>query len=161
MYIPKDLLIILIVLLISETIITSCLLLAWYRSKASQRVLETQKLVHAKVSKLEKKQQLSKLMADVFLPNSLSELYQRLLHIYGSSTTVLQEKYPQLTELDICVLIMIGAGVSNIEIIQYFNMTKRTYYKRRQVISKRLGISATELESFSKKEIALSSKTNW
>ena len=47
------------------------------------------------------------------------------------------------TEVDIQVLILIGMGLETQDILLILDMSKRTYYKRRQIISKRMSISTT------------------
>ena len=44
------------------------------------------------------------------------------------------------------MLILIGMGLETQDILLILDMSKRTYYKRRQIISKRMSISTTELD---------------
>ena len=46
--------------------------------------------------------------------------------------------------------LLIGLGVENHEILSLTDMSKRTYYKRRQVIAQRMNTSAAELDEFVK-----------
>lgn len=67
---------------------------------------------------------------------------------YNKEVNSLQNHYPQLTEVDIDVLLLLGIGLDNQEIVEFLDLSKRTYYKRRQVIAGRLGVSAVELNDF-------------
>lgn len=67
---------------------------------------------------------------------------------YSKEVNSLQNHYPQLTEVDIDVLLLLGIGLDNQEIVEFLDLSKRTYYKRRQVIAGRLGVSAVELNDF-------------
>ena len=73
-----------------------------------------------------------------------------LQHLFGQKFEHLHHKYPELTELDIQVLTLIGLGVDTTEIIQITDMSKRTYYKRRQLIAKRMNTSAAQLDAVAK-----------
>lgn len=60
----------------------------------------------------------------------------------------IREQYPNLTELDILVICLIGIGMDNDEICTILRMEKRTLYRRRQLIAQRVGMSSTQLELF-------------
>ena len=62
----------------------------------------------------------------------------------------IRRQYPSLTDADAQVLLLIGLGVENHEILSLTDMSKRTYYKRRQVIAQRMNTSAAELDEFVK-----------
>ena len=68
-------------------------------------------------------------------------------HIFDDRIALLHQQYPKLTDLDIQVLILIGLGVENYEILTFTDMSKRTYYKRRQLIAQRMGTTAAQLNS--------------
>lgn len=68
-------------------------------------------------------------------------------HIFDDRVSLLHRQYPKLTDLDIQVLILIGLGVENYEILTFTDMSKRTYYKRRQLIAQRMGTTAAQLNS--------------
>lgn len=68
-------------------------------------------------------------------------------HIFDDRVSLLHRQYPKLTDLDMQVLILIGLGVENYEILTFTDMSKRTYYKRRQLIAQRMGTTAAQLNS--------------
>ena len=68
-------------------------------------------------------------------------------HIFDDRVSLLHRQYPKLTDLDIQVLILIGLGVENYEILTFTDMSKRTYYKRRQLIAQQMGTTAAQLNS--------------
>ncbi|MBQ7531693.1 MAG: hypothetical protein IJT12_08285 [Paludibacteraceae bacterium] len=72
---------------------------------------------------------------------------QDLQALFGDKVTSLTSRYPSLTELDVQVLVLIGLGVENHEILRLTNMSKRTYYKRRQLIAQRMGTTAAQLDA--------------
>lgn len=69
-----------------------------------------------------------------------------LLRANEARIAYLKKHYANLTEVDIQVLILIGMGLETQDILLILDMSKRTYYKRRQIISKRMTISTTELD---------------
>jgi hypothetical protein len=69
-----------------------------------------------------------------------------LLRANEARISYLKKHYANLTEVDIQVLILIGMGLETQDILLILDMSKRTYYKRRQIISKRMSISTTELD---------------
>ena len=69
---------------------------------------------------------------------------------FGDKIDDIRQRFPQLTDLDCKVLILIGLGVENYEIIRLTDMSKRTYYKRRQLIAQRLGTTAAQLDAQAK-----------
>lgn len=66
--------------------------------------------------------------------------------LFGDKMNLIRQQYPQLTDLDIQVLMLIGLGVSNHEILLITDMSKRTYYKRRQLIAQRMNTIASQLD---------------
>lgn len=73
-----------------------------------------------------------------------------LLRANEARIAYLKKHYANLTEVDIQVLILIGMGLETQDILLILDMSKRTYYKRRQIISKRMSISTTELDEKAK-----------
>ena len=69
-----------------------------------------------------------------------------LLRANEARIAYLKKHYANLTEVDIQVFILIGMGLETQDILLILDMSKRTYYKRRQIISKRMSISTTELD---------------
>ena len=69
-----------------------------------------------------------------------------LLRANEARIAYLKKHYANLTEVDIQVLILIGMGLETQDILLILDMSKRTYYKRRQIISKRMSISTIELD---------------
>ncbi len=82
-------------------------------------------------------------------PDKLHALTE-LEHIFEDKIRSLRNQYPALTDLDAQVVTLIGLGVENHEIITITNMSKRTYYKRRQLISKRMQTTAALLDTIAK-----------
>lgn len=70
--------------------------------------------------------------------------------VFGKKIKAIRADYPQLTDLDVQVLILIGLGVENHEILTFLDMSKRTYYKRRQLIAQRMGTTAAQLDEMAK-----------
>jgi len=79
-------------------------------------------------------------------PHALNELQQ----LFSAKMNKIRRQYPSLTDADAQVLLLIGLGVENHEILSLTDMSKRTYYKRRQVIAQRMNTSAAELDEFVK-----------
>jgi len=69
-----------------------------------------------------------------------------LQHLFSDKIKELQRLYPSLTETDIQVVTLIGLGVENADILQLTGMSKRTYYKRRQLIAQRMSTTAAQLD---------------
>ena len=79
-------------------------------------------------------------------PDALNELLQ----LFGSKVNSIRREYPSLTDTDAQVLILIGLGVDNNEILSFTDMSKRTYYKRRQLIAQRMDTTAAQLDELAK-----------
>lgn len=73
-----------------------------------------------------------------------------LLHSNEAKIKSLKARYPLLTDADMQVLVLLGLGIETQDVLQFLDMSKRTYYKRRQLISKRMDISTTELDNKAK-----------
>ena len=79
-------------------------------------------------------------------PHALEDLQQ----LFGSKVNQLRREYPALTDTDVQVLILIGLGVDNNDILSFTDMSKRTYYKRRQLIAQRMNTTAAQLDEHAK-----------
>ena len=71
-----------------------------------------------------------------------------LTSIFADETNHLRLCYPDLTDIDICVLQLLAIGLDNQEILTFLDMSKRTFYKRRQLIAGRVGLLASQLDQF-------------
>lgn len=81
-----------------------------------------------------------------------------LQHLFADKIKKLKHQYPTLTETDIQVVTLIGLGVSNTDIIKLANMSKRTYYKRRQLIAQRMNTTAAQLDQIAQNAFATKTK---
>lgn len=88
----------------------------------------------------------SYLLEQVIKSSEHSQGIDYLLRANEARIAYLKKHYANLTEVDIQVLILIGMGLETQDILLILDMSKRTYYKRRQIISKRMSISTTELD---------------
>ena len=79
-------------------------------------------------------------------PHALEDLQQ----LFSSKVNHIRRMYPALTDTDIQVLTLIGLGVDNNEILTFTDMSKRTYYKRRQLIAQRMNTTAAQLDELAK-----------
>ena len=79
-------------------------------------------------------------------PDALDELQ----HIFSNKVQLIRREYPSLTDTDVQVLVLIGLGVDNIDILSFTGMSKRTYYKRRQLIAQRMNTTAAKLDVLAK-----------
>ena len=70
--------------------------------------------------------------------------------LFSSKVNHIRRMYPALTDTDIQVLTLIGLGVDNNEILAFTEMSKRTYYKRRQLIAQRMNTTAAQLDELAK-----------
>lgn len=68
--------------------------------------------------------------------------------IFSDETNHLRLSYPELTDIDICVIQLLAIGLDNQEILIFLDMSKRTFYKRRQLIAGRVGLLASQLDQF-------------
>lgn len=81
-----------------------------------------------------------------------------LQHLFADKIKKLKHQYPALTETDIQVVTLIGLGVSNADILQLADMSKRTYYKRRQLIAQRMNTTAAQLDQIAQNAFATKTK---
>lgn len=70
--------------------------------------------------------------------------------LFADKTKNIKRQYPSLTDTDVQVLTLIGLGVDNADILQFTDMSKRTYYKRRQLIAQRMNTTAAQLDELAK-----------
>lgn len=61
--------------------------------------------------------------------------------LYGNGLTILKEKYPSLTQMDLLIISLHAVGLSISDICILLNLTKRTIWSRRLRIKKHLGLS--------------------
>lgn len=119
-------------------------------SKLQEKLLDK---VKEKVELTQRSQKLRKqkdeLIASViYKQEHVFELGEEIKSIYETEYNAVLSKYPQLTELDMLVICLLGIGMTNEEICDLIKMEKRTLYRRRQLIAQRIGISSTELDQF-------------
>lgn len=87
----------------------------------------------------------------IYHQQGIEELSAELFGIYHKPISAIKKKHPDLTELDLLVICLLGIGMDNVEICSILRMEKRTLYRRRQLIVQRIGInSSANLEAFSK-----------
>ena len=81
-----------------------------------------------------------------------------LQHLFSDKIKKLKHQYPALTETNIQVVTLIGLGVSNTDILQLADMSKRTYYKRRQLIAQRMNTTAAQLDQIAQNAFTSNTK---
>ncbi|MBR0194742.1 MAG: hypothetical protein IJQ32_00655 [Paludibacteraceae bacterium] len=86
----------------------------------------------------------------IYHQQGIEELSAELFGIYQKPISAVKKKYPDLTELDLLVICLLGIGMDNVEVCSLLRMEKRTLYRRRQLIAQRIGMSSTALEEFAK-----------
>ena len=69
-----------------------------------------------------------------------------LQNLFSDRIKEIKRIYPALTETDLQVITLIGLGMDNTDILQLTDMSKRTYYKRRQLIAQRMNTTAAQLD---------------
>lgn len=107
---------------------------------------------HVTTSRLQiQKQMLVEQIRQKVLNNEYTS-YQKasaeLTNVFADETNHLRLTYPELTDIDICVMQLLAIGLDNQEILTFLNMSKRTFYKRRQLIAGRVGLLASQLDQF-------------
>lgn len=131
--------------LISFTVIT----IGFFKLQVNNANLK-QQLSDARIRELMYKKEYamrqSYLLEQVIKSPEHSQGIDYLLRANEARIAYLKKHYANLTEVDIQVLILIGMGLETQDILLILDMSKRTYYKRRQIISKRMSISTTELD---------------
>ena len=126
-------------------IILLIIMLVFYRIALLKRQLTDLKIrlfVNQRAQAIEHQALLEQLRRQGDMPRTMENLQA----LFSEKVISLTRQYPSLTELDIQVLILIGLGVENHEILRITNMSKRTYYKRRQLIARRMGTTAAQLD---------------
>ena len=120
------------------------LLVIYWISRLKQQMtdLQIRLLINQRAQALEHQALMEQLKQQGNAPRKLEDLET----LFGEKVNSLKMQYPSLTELDIQVLILIGLGVENHEILRLTDMSKRTYYKRRQLIAQRMGTTAALLD---------------
>ena len=87
----------------------------------------------------------------IYHQQGIEELSTELFSIYQKPINTVKKQYPDLTELDLLVICLLGIGMDNVEVCSILRMEKRTLYRRRQLIAQRIGLSSsTALEEFAK-----------
>ena len=71
---------------------------------------------------------------------------EHLMSSHKAKIEYLRKQYPALTETDIQVLVLLGMRIETQDILMLLDMSKRTYYKRRQTIAGRMNITTAALE---------------
>lgn len=84
----------------------------------------------------------------IYQQEDIKHLGKELFNIFALQINSIKEQFPQLTELDMLVLCLLGIGMDNVEICTLLRMEKRTLYRRRQLMAMRIGISSTQLDEF-------------
>lgn len=95
------------------------------------------------------KRQKDELIASyIYKQSHVRELAEEVQSIHADEFALLKTRYPQLTELDRLFICLLGIDMCNDEIADLLCMEKKTLYRRRQLISQRIGISSTQLDQF-------------
>ncbi|MCM1034337.1 MAG: hypothetical protein NC038_02170 [Paludibacter sp.] len=71
-----------------------------------------------------------------------------LQQLYNPQIVQLQETTPTLSQTEIIILILLGMGYSNHDLMSILDYSQRTIYKYRQLIAKQLNISSSMLEQY-------------
>lgn len=103
--------------------------------------------IHEIVNQYEETSHCHSLINNAKSASEKSHLLNELSHIFRERVSVLKSTYPQLTDLDMQVVILIGLDVPTQDILTFTDMSKRTYYKRRQLIAKRMDTTAAQLDT--------------
>lgn len=130
---------IIICLLIVSIVVVYALISRMKRHMADMQIREA---LHRREETIRYQQLLGQLKKN----DSKSAALNNLQILFDDKVNFVRQQYPQLTDLDIQVLMLIGLGVSNHEILLITDMSKRTYYKRRQLIAQRMNTTASQLD---------------
>lgn len=103
--------------------------------------------IHEIVNQYEETSHCHSLINNAKSASEKSHLLHELSHVFRERLSVLKSTYPQLTELDMQVIVLIGLDVPTQDILTFTDMSKRTYYKRRQLIAKRMDTTAAQLDA--------------
>lgn len=85
--------------------------------------------------------------------NDIQQLGTELAELHEVQYHEIRTVYPMLTDLDMLFLSLLSIDMDNVEISNILQMEKKTLYRRRQLIARRIGISSTELETFAKNNL--------
>lgn len=96
--------------------------------------------------KREQSMQYKSLLEQIQQQSDKSRALDKLQRIFDYKMRKIRSRYPALTDADAQVLLLIGLGVENHDILALTNMSKRTYYKRRQVLAQRMNTTAAQLD---------------
>ena len=96
--------------------------------------------------KREQSMQYKSLLEQIQQQSDKSRALDELQRIFDYKMRKIRSRYPALTDTDAQVLLLIGLGVENHDILALTNMSKRTYYKRRQVLAQRMNTTAAQLD---------------
>jgi len=139
-----------LILLLVQLILAGCiayLAIKNARLKAENESLRVRESVHRHNVSDKQEAMMEQIREKIHLREQ-AQVCRELRAAYSKEVASLQAHYPQLTEVDIEVLLLLGIGLDNQEIIEFLDLNKRTYYKRRQTVAARLGVTATELNDF-------------
>lgn len=78
----------------------------------------------------------------------LATLRAYIAQLYPKHYAIISNLFPALTDIDWSTILLLKLSFTNEEIVLLLNMSKRTYYKRRQIIAQRMHIHASELDEF-------------
>lgn len=117
-----------------------------WRAKLLEKVKEKISITEQAQHKLNRGEDL--VAKFIYSHEDIQKLSEELNSIFRQPLQTIREQYPNLTELDILVICLIGIGMDNDEICTILRMEKRTLYRRRQLIAQRVGMSSTQLELF-------------
>ena len=141
------------IVVVSTIILIAVILLVNYRTTMLKHQL-TDLRIRLLINLREQAVRYQLLMDQFKNKSNKSHALDELQHIFGDKISALRRQFPALTELDVQVLILIGLGVDNYEILQFMDMSKRTYYKRRQLIAQRMNTTAAQLDTLAKQLFA-------
>lgn len=140
----------LLILLLVQLILTGCLTYLFIKNarlKAENDSLRISESIHKHLMSDKQGAVLEQIRVKIN-QREQAQVCRELRAVYSKEVNSLLIHYPQLTELDIEVLLLLGIGLDNQEIIEFLDLNKRTYYKRRQTVAARLGITANQLNEF-------------
>ena len=119
--------------------------LCYYFINVNRQVTDLR--IHEIVNQYEETSHCHSLINNAKSASEKSHLLNELSHIFRERVSVLKSTYPQLTDLDMQVIVLIGLDVPTQDILTFTDMSKRTYYKRRQLIAKRMDTTAAQLDA--------------
>ena len=91
----------------------------------------------------------------IYQKHDTKALGEELMNLFAEQVSTVRHQFPELTDLDILVIILLGLDFDNVEICSLLRMEKRTLYRRRQLIAQRLGLqSSLNLEQFAAEVLA-------